>query len=51
MAEFARINEGDFELKEFFDLLNKIGCIPMALGQWEMTGDNYEIVKITSNRE
>ncbi len=49
MAEYARINEGNFELIKFFDLLNGIGCIPMALGQWEMTGDNSDILKITSD--
>ena len=49
MTEYARINGGNFELKEFFDLLNKIGCIPMTLGQWQMTGDNKEILNITSS--
>ena len=41
MADFARIQEArgiDFELKEFFDRLNSIGNIPIALGHWEMTG-------------
>lgn len=43
MAEYARVKElaGEpFELKDFFDRLNSIGNIPMALGQWEMTGVN-----------
>ena len=43
MAEMARINElenQDFSLKEYFDQLNSIGNIPIALGQWEMTGVN-----------
>ena len=41
LAEYARIKElnGEpFEVKAFFDQLNSIGCIPMALGTWEMTG-------------
>lgn len=49
MAEYARANEGSFELKSFFDQLNSIGSIPIALGQWQMTGDNSDILKITSN--
>ncbi len=48
MAEYARINEGDFKLKEFFDKLNSIGNIPVALGHWEMTGVDTEIRKITA---
>ncbi len=41
LADYARIKEvnaQEFQVKEFFDLLNSIGCIPMALGHWEMTG-------------
>ncbi len=43
MAEYARIQElqnRPFILKEFFDALNSIGNIPIALGQWQMTGLN-----------
>ncbi len=29
-----------FRLKDFFDRLNQIDSIPIALGQWEMTGYN-----------
>ncbi len=42
MAEFARRKETQqqpFHLKDFFDQLNAIGCIPTSLGHWEMTGD------------
>ncbi|MET1258284.1 hypothetical protein ABV409_03040 [Flagellimonas sp. DF-77] len=42
MADFARIQEGQgtpFETKTFFDTLNRIGNIPIALGHWEMTGE------------
>ena len=41
MAEYARLKElnGEpFEMKAFFDRLNSIGNIPIALGRWEMTG-------------
>ena len=41
LAEFARIKEvkeEEFRLKDFFDQLNGMGSIPIALGQWEMTG-------------
>jgi hypothetical protein len=42
MAEFAKRKETQqqpFQLKEFFDQLNAIGCNPISLGHWEMTGD------------
>lgn len=42
MANYARIKElknEDFKLLEFFDQLNAIGNIPVALSQWEMTGE------------
>jgi hypothetical protein len=42
MAEYARIKElnGEaFELRDFFDSINRIGNIPVALTQWEMTGN------------
>lgn len=41
LADFARINEEkgeEFRLRDFFDQLNGIGSIPIALGHWEMTG-------------
>ena len=40
MAEYARMQElqgKPFEMKEFFDKLNSMGNIPIALGQWQMT--------------
>lgn len=44
-ADYARVLEArqePFELKKFFDHLNSMGNIPMALGHWEMTGvDNH----------
>lgn len=48
MAEFARIKEMQrqpFRVKEFFDQLNAIGCIPTSLGHWEMTGDKGQVEK------
>jgi hypothetical protein len=41
LADYAKMKESQkqpFELKAFFDKLNSIGCIPMALGHWQMTG-------------
>jgi hypothetical protein len=48
MAEFARQKESKqqpFNVKDFFDQLNAIGCIPTSLGHWEMTGDKSPLVK------
>lgn len=47
MMEYARTRElagEEFELKSFFDLLNSIGNIPMAMGQWEMTGNSKHLI-------
>ena len=41
MMDYARLNETGatpFTVKSFFDTLNSIGNIPIALGHWEMTG-------------
>ena len=48
MAEYARVNEDGFKVKDFFDKLNSIGNIPTALGHWEMTGVDTEVRKITA---
>ncbi|MBX2913818.1 MAG: DUF885 family protein [Cyclobacteriaceae bacterium] len=48
MAEFARRKElqnKPFAVKEFFDQLNAVGCIPISLGHWEMTGDKSAVPK------
>lgn len=40
-ADYARVLEArqePFKLKNFFDQLNSMGNIPIALGHWEMTG-------------
>lgn len=50
MAEYAKQKESEkvpFETREFFDTLNSIGNIPISLGQWQMTGNNDHLKKIT----
>lgn len=49
MTEFARIQEAEgqpFELIEFMDQMNAVGNIPMALGQWELTGVDTDLKRI-----
>ena len=49
MAEFARQKEAarqPFVVKEFFDRLNAVDCIPMSLAHWEMTGDISQFEKL-----
>ncbi len=49
MADYAIQLEAqgkEFHLREFFDRLNSIGSIPIALGRWEMTGLDDEIKSI-----
>lgn len=43
MAEYARLQENEesgFQLKDFFDQINAMGNIPIAMGKWQMTGVN-----------
>jgi hypothetical protein len=52
MAEFARMKESQqqpFRVKDFFDQLNAIGCIPTSLGHWEMTGDKRVLNEAVDN--
>jgi len=52
LADFARIQESDaepFQIKSFFDGLNSIGNIPIALGHWEMTGVDADVRRITED--
>ena len=47
MAEYAHKKElhGEaFELSDFFDSINRIGNIPIALTQWEMTGKSDHMI-------
>jgi hypothetical protein len=49
MAEFARRKElqnKPFVVKDFFDQLNAVGCIPISLGHWEMTWDKSAVPKL-----
>ena len=46
LADYARLVEErgeEFELRDFFDELNRIDSIPIALGRWEMTGLDDEL--------
>jgi hypothetical protein len=43
MARQAEERGEEFRLKHFFDRLNAIDSIPIALGRWEMTGLDDEI--------
>ena len=46
MAEVARLKEqegSEFVLRDFFDELNSIGNIPIALGRYQMTGMNDQL--------
>ncbi len=46
LADYAKQleeNGKDFKLKDFFDRLNSIDSIPIALGRWEMTGLDNEL--------
>ncbi len=49
MMDYARMMESSnspFHMKNFFDQLNAIGNIPMALGHWEMTGEDGHLRNI-----
>jgi hypothetical protein len=42
LADYARLQEpkaNDFVPMDFFDRLNAMGNIPIALGHWELTGE------------
>jgi hypothetical protein len=49
LADYARLQELDgkpFVTKDFFDTLNSIGNIPIALGHWQMTGEKQHMQNI-----
>lgn len=53
MADYAKMKESKgepFVLKDFFDQLNAIGNIPIALGNWQMTGDTNLLLPITEKK-
>lgn len=46
MADYARMKElknEEFKLKDFFDQVNAIDCIPVSLVKWEMTGNDEDV--------
>lgn len=50
LADYAHMQELEgkpFKVKDFFDQLNRIGNIPIALGHWQMTGreDHLQVIK------
>jgi len=49
LADYAKMKESkheEFKLKDFFDQLNAIGCIPTSLSDWQMTGSTSGIISI-----
>ena len=49
LADYGRIKElqnKPFITKDFFDMLNSIGNIPISLGHWEMTGSKNHLKSI-----
>jgi len=52
LADYARIQElkGEpFVTKAFFDTLNSMGNIPIALGHWQMTGEKSHLEPILND--
>ena len=52
LADYARIQELEgksFITKDFFDTLNSIGNIPIALGHWQMTGEKKHLESIIND--
>jgi hypothetical protein len=52
MADYARLQElegNEFKTKDFFDTLNSIGNIPIALGHWQMTGEKKHLESILND--
>ena len=51
LADYGKLLEGrgeEFRLANFFDQLNSIGCIPVSLARWQMTGLDDDIRKLSS---
>ena len=52
LAAYAKQLEesgGSFRLRDFFDRLNRIDSVPIAMGRWEMTGFEDELPAITGD--
>ena len=53
LADYSKQIEAsgeEFRLATFFDLLNSIDSIPIALGRWEMTGLDDDMRSILDSR-
>lgn len=53
MGEYGRIQEASgkpFLVKDFFDQVNAIGCIPTSLGHYQLTGDDSDLRKILGKK-
>lgn len=53
LADYAKQKEeqgAEFRMKDFFDRLNEIDCIPISLARWEMTGLDDEIRFLTGRQ-
>jgi hypothetical protein len=47
MMDYAHVLEQrgeEFELRDFFDRLNRIDSIPISLGRWELTGNKDTVI-------
>jgi len=54
LADVAKLSEErgeEFRMKDFFDRLNAIDSVPIALARWEMTGLNDEIEAIVAREQ
>jgi len=52
LADYAKLSEErgqEFRMQDFFDQLNRIDSIPIALARWEMTGLDDEIRRLTGD--
>ena len=51
-ADYAKLSEErgqEFRMQDFFDQLNRIDSILIALARWEMTGLDDEIWRLTGD--
>lgn len=54
LADYAKLAEArgePFRLRDFFDRLNRIDSIPIALARWEMTGLDDQVRELTDGDE
>jgi hypothetical protein len=43
------MEDSEYTLKDFYGELNDAGSVPIALVQWQLTGDDSDIRKITGD--